>query len=249
MPTVSSQRMFCKDIMEVNNTPKNDDDYLRRYSSNSDARPVIPCRIKAEPVPPDGYEVYVKSDKLRFTGQNTVSKDLLLPASGTWVPFEISGSYYDYTIKPCNQSDTAPCDFYRTGRFCWLVTLNGTVVHSQNINNMLWAVFGRSWGWNSLALETGAHINQINRYFQEKDSSVFWDTSGSQNAIRSGSWLFELPAPTTLNDLKGMLTPKDVKLMRDTSIYGDDKFWPCNEPYDPDKSILQRPDLMLWNNN
>jgi len=164
-----------------------------------------------------------------------------------WV--EISGGHFDYEIQPQDQSGVAPCGFYRTGVKCWPVTLNGTVVHGQNLNNLLWAVFGRSWGWNSLALELGAHWNQMEQ--KKLGLSDEWkDPPGSQNSIRNGAMLYEIPASSTLQDLKNFFTPAEVKLMWDTHNYNEDIFWPCNKPYDINKSKLLRPPYILsWLND
>ena len=176
-------------------------------------------------------------------------------AAETWVPFktwftvqqrwiEISAGLFDYEIKPQNQDGTAPCGKLQDhGALCWPVTVNGVVVHGSNINNMLWAVFGSSWGWNTLMLETGAHLNQAARYAQG-DSSIFFDTSGSINAIRTGSTLYELPYPPSLTDLKLLMSPAVVKRMQDNDIYEEDKLWPCNTPYAPNLSTLERPDFL-----
>ena len=167
---------------------------------------------------------------------------------------EISGTHFDYRIKPKNASESAPCERYQNeddeDNFCWPVTLSGVAIHGQNINNLLWAVFGQSWGWPSLALEAGAHVNQMGRYFSE-DNNNFFDTPGSQYSIVMGCELYDAlkstpPSTNPYDTVRGILTAPHVFLMRDADIYGDNKLWPCSEPYDTNKSRLVRPSLIYW---
>lgn len=41
--------------------------------------------------------------------------------------------------------------------------INGFVIHGSKINNMIWALFGRHWGWSKTSLCLGAHLNQLGR--------------------------------------------------------------------------------------
>jgi hypothetical protein len=151
----------------------------------------------------------------------------------TWI--DISANHFDYTFDPVNTDGTAPSRrFMGTGHYSY-VTVNGVVVHGSKINNLLWAVFGRGWGYNEFDIRTGAHLNQLAR------AGHHWDSASSRNAISRGCEIFKDPAAS----ITGVLTPSALRSMQDEALFIEERLWPCADPADmsPGKSLLIRPRL------
>lgn len=148
----------------------------------------------------------------------------------------LSGQEFDYQLVPVSSDNTAPCARYNipdsANRI--YVTVNGVVVHGSKVNNLLWGVFGRSWGYNVFFLKGGAHANNYWERFQ-------WDPQSSQNAIGLGSQLFDNPAAP----LTSILTPTALRTMQGGPEEGlmDTQLWPALVPFDNARSTIRQPNL------
>ncbi|MBQ7190945.1 MAG: hypothetical protein IJR99_16180 [Kiritimatiellae bacterium] len=99
-------------------------------------------------------------------------------------------------------------------------TLKGIVVARAKINNLLWAIFGRSLGYSTWALQQGALYNAILRGHDED--------STSQNAIVLGGRIFDRLFQNP-NDLDSLLTRDNVLGMQtadNPSGLNDVNLWP-----------------------
>jgi hypothetical protein len=133
----------------------------------------------------------------------------------------LSAFDFDYTMHPVNASRQAPFAHYAAQGDYWYVTISGVVVHGSKINNMLWSLFSRGWGWSETEIRAGAHLNQLAR-------TLRLDGVSSQNALGLG---FELHArySETTSDI---LTEALITSMQDP-LLDEEKFWPCSDPADP----------------
>ncbi len=149
-----------------------------------------------------------------------------------WV--DISATFFDYVLDPVSESRTSPCRRFQpfigpNGDYGY-VTLNGVVVHGSKVNNLLWSVFGRSWGWSRVALQSGAHLNQLAR-------SLRLDGDTSTNAIILGSKAFDNRGA----DIRAILTKGAVRLLRDPSALDEERLWPALDLASDSSSIMERP--------
>jgi hypothetical protein len=146
----------------------------------------------------------------------------------------ISGSFFDYTLEPRDAYGRGPCLEHNVGGEYPFVTVNGTVVHGSKINLVLWAVFGRAWGYSRFQLQVGAHVNQISR-------SGTLDPESSQNAVAIGGAMYDLVQADPNWDIKSEFTRHQVLRMRqnDDSLR-EENLWPGDEA-DLSKSQLVRP--------
>lgn len=165
----------------------------------------------------------------------------------TWA--SISGSYFDYAIAPVNQSETAPCaafnDIDRMYRHLYEgnaeygdITVNGEVLFGAKLNNMLWAIFGRSWGYSRIQLLAGAQVNELLQRFQ-------LDSATSQAAINLGCDIWEAIEATNFNPAVYFSRNRLVNLKDSTDELDEEMFWPCPDQTDTSKSTLERPALPL----
>ena len=144
----------------------------------------------------------------------------------------LSAFEFDYIIGPYDASRQAPFSHYATGDFYWYVTLNGVVVHGSKINNMLWALFARGWGWSETEIRGGAHFNEFVRNLRS-------DGVSSQNAIGLG---FELHT-RHFEPISNILTVDQVTSLQEPTALIEEKLWPCSDPADPLISRFFRPIL------
>ncbi len=77
--------------IEINNTPVDDDDAVCRYSTDPAERPTVSCRARIHGLTSGEKTIILTGNKVRFPDEGATSKSLLLPASGGWVSFLISG--------------------------------------------------------------------------------------------------------------------------------------------------------------
>jgi hypothetical protein len=152
----------------------------------------------------------------------------------TWC--SISGSFFDYVFDPVDTQQHAPCRRYQptigpSAQYGY-VTINGVVVHGSKINNMLWSLFGRHWGWSKTSLRLGAHLNQ---YAQNQRI----DGSTSQNAISLGSDIYDNP-PASITTV---LTPDNLRTLQDPVALIEEHLWPSSNAADAGNSTFTRPTL------
>ena len=103
-------------------------------------------------------------------------------------------------------------------------TLKGIVVHRVKINNLLYAVWGRTLGYDEDALSLGAGGNSILRGLGE-------DNESSQNAIELGFALYD--AYCQHEDLDSILTPEvamGLQTPDNSSGLNDVNLWPDPVP-------------------
>lgn len=160
----------------------------------------------------------------------------LVNVFNTWC--SISGSFFDYVFDPVDAEQNAPCRRFQpyigSGGYYGYVTINGVVVHGSKINNMLWALFGRYWGWPELCLKTGAHLNQLAR-------SKKIDGSTSQNAIGFGDDIYALIQGNPSASITNVLTPTALRTLQDPSSLIEEKLWPSPDIADTDYSTFLAP--------
>ena len=104
------------------------------------------------------------------------------------------------------------------------------------MNNLLWALFGRYWGWDTGALQLGATGNQVVRTFS-------LDSESSQKAVWLGGTLKDVldGNPTArASDYVSL----GVHLMWDTNNLIDSKLWPSPFLANTNTSHLVRPTLL-----
>lgn len=103
-------------------------------------------------------------------------------------------------------------------------TLKGVVVHRAKINNLLYAVWGKTLGYSEWFLSHGAGMNAISR-------AMWGDNASSQNAIELGFDLYD--AHIQNGDLDALLTPSrslGLQTPDDSSGLNDVNLWPDSEP-------------------
>lgn len=102
-------------------------------------------------------------------------------------------------------------------------TLEGVVVHRAKINNLMYAVWGRTLGYSPWMLKAGAYYNAISRQL--------WDDSSSQDAIEFGCDLYD--AYTNGIDLSLLITRTRAKRLQskdNASGLNDVNLWPDSLP-------------------
>lgn len=160
----------------------------------------------------------------------------LVNVFNTWC--SISGSFFDYVFDPVDAEQKAPCRRFQpyigSGGYYGYVTINGVVVHGSKINNMLWALFGRYWGWPELCLKAGAHLNQLAR-------TKRIDGSTSQNAIGLGDNIYALIQGNPSSSITNVLTPTALRTLQDPSSLIEEKLWPSPNVADIDYSTFLSP--------
>ncbi len=152
----------------------------------------------------------------------------------TWC--SISGSFFDYEFDPVDAQQHAPCRRFQptigpNGQYGY-VTVNGVVVHGSKINNMMWALFGRYWGWSETSLRLGAHLNQLGR-------DLRLDGATSQNAIGFGDDIHDNPSA----NITAILTPANLRTLQDPNALIEEKLWPSPDAADTGNSTFTRPTL------
>ena len=152
---------------------------------------------------------------------------------------EISGASFDYLMDPSDRDKKSPTRSYQTPdihqylpHMYGYVTINGVVVHGSKINNMLWALFGRWWGYPTLLLKGGAHYNQWRRHFQ-------LDGATSQQAIEYGGSIYDNPS----SEITTILTPKNLSLLQVPEDLDEELLWPSPYPADITPDTLAQPIL------
>lgn len=117
-------------------------------------------------------------------------------------------------------------------------TLSGIVVHRCKINNMMYAVWGRTLGYSTQALKAGAIWNAAARNL--------WDDSTSQNAVTLGGDLYDayiiggsLSTVLTKSAAKNLQTPDNTSGLNDVNLWPDTTlvtsgFWLPTMPTDYD---------------
>ena len=103
-------------------------------------------------------------------------------------------------------------------------TLKGVVVHRAKINNLLYAVWGKTLGYSEWFLAHGAGVNAISR-------AMWGDNPSSQNAIELGFDLYD--AYIQNGNLDALLTPSrslGLQTPDDSSGLNDVNLWPDSEP-------------------
>ena len=152
----------------------------------------------------------------------------------TWC--SLSGSYFDYVFDPVDAQQHAPCRRFQptigpNGKYGY-VTVNGVVVHGSKINNMMWALFGRYWGWSETSLRLGAHLNQLGRNLRR-------DGATSQNAIGFGDDIHDNPSA----NITTILTPANLRTLQVPNTLIEETLWPSPDAADADNSTFTRPTL------
>ena len=152
----------------------------------------------------------------------------------------ISSRYFDYVFDPVDAQANAPCRRFQPtiapgGHYGYL-TINGVVVHGSKINNMMWSLFGRYWGYQEWELRLGAQRNEINERQQ-------LDEATSQFAVGFGADLFNLLQENLSADISIVLTKENLRKLQDTNSLIEEKLWPAVSMADQGHSILHRP---LW---
>jgi hypothetical protein len=176
----------------------------------------------------------------------------------TWAPYvmlykkyeywcTLSGSYFDYRLDPVSADMTSPCEIYKqpyynpdgTIRYTY-ITVNGVVVHGVKINNMMWAVFARAWGWPPGAVSAGSDLNQICRSFT-------FDTPAAAYAVIFGAHEMFYWAEDGEGPITEVLTSDDLREMQEPPETDPDLhiLWPSPDPLDPSESCMERPDLPI----
>lgn len=146
----------------------------------------------------------------------------------------ISGSFFDYTLQAVDSAGRGACAEYNGGGSYAFVTVNGTVVHGSKINVMLWAIFGREWGYSTFELQLGANVNQIGQ-------SGTRDPVSSQNAIAIGGGLYDLLQADPNWDIESELTRQQALRMRQNDDrLREENLWPGGNA-DLSQSQLVRP--------
>jgi hypothetical protein len=148
----------------------------------------------------------------------------------TWC--SISSSYFDYTFDPVDSQKQTPCKRFKPGGLYGYVTVNGVVVHGSKLNNMMWALFGRYWGYSEVSLRLGAHFNQLAR-------NLRLDGIASQNAIGFGDDIYNNPSA----NITTILTPTNLRSLQDPTSLIEEKLWPSPYPADTGNSFFARPTL------
>jgi hypothetical protein len=171
----------------------------------------------------------------------------------SWIPYKmfakklkywkvLSAKYFDYNLDPVSADEKAPCPKYKKvigiGHYTY-VTVNGVVVHGVKINNMMWAVFGRAWGWPATALSLGSNLNNWGVY----DSL---DTPAAAKAVAFGADEMYDWATKSEDPITDVLTQEDLREMQEPPVEDPNLhiLWPSPEPLDPSKSEMGRPPYM-----
>jgi len=154
----------------------------------------------------------------------------------TWC--SLSASFFDYVFDPIDAQQQAPCRRFQPwigpGGHYGYVTVNGVVVHASKINNMLWGLFGRYWGWSETSLRLGAHLNQLARTLRT-------DGETSQNAIALGAEIYNLLQSSPSADIRTVLTESNLRKLVDPNDLDEEKLWPSPYPADSGNSTFVRP--------
>lgn len=154
----------------------------------------------------------------------------------TWC--SISGTFFDYIFDPVDSDALSPCRRFQppigsNGQYGYL-TINGIVVHGSKINNMMWALFGRYWGYRKWELKLGAHANEIFEHHQ-------LDRATSQNAIGLGVDIFNLIQNNPSASIDSVLTTTNLMSLQDSELLNEERMWPAISEYDSGQSQLLRP--------
>lgn len=149
----------------------------------------------------------------------------------------ISAYEFDYALDAKDAARHSPTDIFQCGHgggvdypLYQYVTLRGRVVHGSKINNMLWARFGRQWGYSTLALRAGAYFNQATR--------GGLDGPASQGAVKLGGQLHD-----TNDDTGSLLTRNKTEVLVRETGFNESWLWPSPSQADPGRSSLMRPML------
>jgi len=153
----------------------------------------------------------------------------------------LSGEYFDYALDPVSADEKSPCDIYRqdvstNGDYTY-VTVNGVVVHGAKINNIMWAVFARAWGWSPGWVEYGSNRNNQEAHGVPDSAAAAYSVSLGARAIYN--WVIEGEGPLTdvlvlsTYDLFQMREPPET----DSILH---ILWPSPDPLDPGKSTMVR---------
>jgi hypothetical protein len=158
----------------------------------------------------------------------------------TWIT--LSASFFDYVFDPVDANQNAPCRRYQPtigqGGHYGYVTVDGVVVHGSKLNNMLWAIFARWWGWPEATILGGANLNQLAR-----DRRL--DGITSQNAIHLGFDIYDLliADPSASIDLSAVMTESRLRTLVDATSLIEERLWPSPDPADISNSTFLRPIL------
>ncbi len=154
-----------------------------------------------------------------------------------WV--SISGTHFDYVYDPIDSPMEAPCRAYQpaiqpNGHYGYL-TVNGVVIHGSKLNNMMWALFGKSWGYGSWIMRQGAHVNE---FFGRRQL----DSETSQFAIDFGAnELFMFLNTNTIASVSEVLSTNFLYSLQDSEDLIEEHLWPAHGLYDATNSWLERP--------
>lgn len=149
-------------------------------------------------------------------------------------------------LEPVNSDKTAPSLSFTpprgsgpnsVGALYSYVTINGAVLHGSKINVLLWAVFGRYWGYSTTELQAGAEVNEFFRKFKlDKDSS--------QAAITLGGHCVDVRENQGISTLLQEMQDKSKwKPLVDPRELIEEKLWPSKDAADDSQSTLERPAL------
>ncbi len=89
-------------VVDLNNTPDDDDDIVPKYSTSPAGRPEINARIKVVGANEE-VTAFIQNGlfggTFRFPLITDLSKTFTLPSNGDWVDFSVSGQYYSTTMN------------------------------------------------------------------------------------------------------------------------------------------------------
>jgi|GEM_PF-1451982 len=162
----------------------------------------------------------------------------IMPERAFWTFIFVSAFDFDYGMMSWNASRQAPFKYYAGRDFYWYHTLNGVVVYGSNINNMLWALFARGWGWAEFEISIGGHVNAMCQSLRGS-GDIRLDGVASQNAIRLGCELYT----RHFEPISNILTVDKVTSLQEPTALIEERLWPCADPADPLISVYSRPTL------
>ena len=215
---------------------------------------------------PSGFSFVANSEK---DNSYRYSMEKLL---GTrWLQhYRVVSASFDYRdFEAVADGLQAPCLAYdinrqiQSGKIGRLFTVNGAVIHSSKINNMLWALFSQYYGVSVPAIRNGSHYYELafkdgvdvdvnvdlwppSEIGLDIDIKVVLDNESSLNSLRVAEIIHEWLRNGANGHLRNVLTPDLLATMQagDSDNFWHEWLWPSHLPMS-DQSTFSRPNTLV----
>ncbi len=126
------------------------------------------------------------------------------------------------------------------------ITVKGNVIYFAKINNMLWGLFGRYWGYPTWELRSGAHWHEFKQHIGLNIFEWRLDPGTSQAGIKLGGDIYKKLKRNSSGNLSSWFSANRWKELVDDNELNEERLWPSNKPLNiqASKLAISKPQLI-----